>query len=344
MTRLDDYRSALLVASPDVSGADLERALDEGGPEFVSFIGDHGLGPLWHARTGRAEFQTSRLAAEALYLAQEKALHEIDWLFDNADIDYAVIKGGGDRLLLYDNPAIRACHDIDVLVRPVQRIQAAAALVEAGFKAVPNPVNIGHEMTLSKGLVDVDLHWGLLREGRLRHDPVNGMLDRRRKISGHWLLGAEDEFSVLLVHPAFSKHLAGWAMGLHRVLDILTWLRTQSFDRRAVCERLEEHGVTTAGWATLRWTGLLTASRSSPELEAMLSDLRPGGLRECWINNWLQGDLSERTAHVRWARLLGFSLFLHDTPADAVRALVGNRRAKRLQARDLEAFEELLCQ
>ena len=80
MGRLDDYRSALLVANPTVPAATLEQALDAKRPGFQSFIVDHGLGPLWHQRTQREEFHASRLAAEALFLAQEKALREIDAL------------------------------------------------------------------------------------------------------------------------------------------------------------------------------------------------------------------------------------------------------------------------
>ena len=56
MTRLDDYRFALLATFPDVSDAELATALEKGGLDFVSFIIDHGLGPLWHERTGREEF------------------------------------------------------------------------------------------------------------------------------------------------------------------------------------------------------------------------------------------------------------------------------------------------
>jgi hypothetical protein len=344
MTRLDDYRSALRAGFADVSGDELLRTLDERGEDFVPFIVDHGLGPLWHARTGRAGFRESRLSAEALYAAQDNVLREIDALLDRAGIDYAVFKGAGTRKLLYDNPAIRACHDIDLLVRPEARVQAAAALVDAGFNARPNPTTIGHELTLSRDRVDIDLHWGLLRQGRLRQDAVNAMLDRRRRIDRAWLLAPEDELFVLLVHPAVSKHLAAWGMGLHRVLDILAWLRTQSCDRDALHAELEEQGVRTAAWATLRWADLLAAPHSPRQLRNTLSALRPGRLREAWLDRWLEGNLSERLAGARGARLLGLSLFLHDRPRDALRAVLGRQRARRRQVDELAAFRELLGQ
>ncbi|MCK5362976.1 MAG: nucleotidyltransferase family protein, partial [Gammaproteobacteria bacterium] len=276
MARLDDYRSALLAADPEDSNVALAHALEEGGSPFVSFIVDHGLGPLWHERTERAEFHESRLSAEALYLAQEHALGEIDTVLDGAGIEYAVIKGAATRLLLFPNPAIRACHDIDLLVRPEERVRAASGLVAAGFTAVPDTLNISHELVLSRSVVDIDLHWGLLREGRLRADYAATLLSRRQRSKKIWMLNAEDAFFVLLVHPAFAKHLAGWNMGLHRVLDILAWMRTKSFDWPAVCEILKKNGVRTAAWATLRWVELLTAPNTPAGLDAMLSDIRPG--------------------------------------------------------------------
>jgi hypothetical protein len=344
MTRLDDYRSALHVGFSEVPDENLMRALEESGSDFASFIIDHGLGPTWHARTGREEFRDSRLAAEALYAAQERALGEMDTLLGEAGIEYVLFKGAANRLLLYDNPAVRACHDLDLLVRADDRIRAASALVKAGYEALPDEQSISRELVLSRGGVDIDLHWGLLREGRLKGDPVAQMLDRRRRVSGLWMLDSEDALFTLLVHPAFAKHLAAWEMGLHRVLDIAVWVRSQSSNWPAVYARLNEHGVRTAAWATLRWVALLMAPHSPDGLDEMLADLKPGRLRAAWINRWLQDDLSARMSHAHWARLAGFSLFLHDTPHDSARALLGQRKAHRRRCDDLAAFQELLGQ
>ena len=255
-----------------------------------------------------------------------------------------MIKGAASRLCLYDNPAIRACHDLDLLVRPDDRVRAASALAGAGFSLRPDPDNISRELVLSRGPVDVDLHWGLLREGRLRSDLTAAMLDRRRREAGLWMLDADDTLFVLLVHPVFAKHLAGWGMGLHRVVDVMLWLRTQPFDWPVVLGRLDEAGVRTAAWATLRWVQMLTEPDAPEELAAMLADLRPGPLRRAWLDHWLRRDLSERLSRLHWARLLAFSLFLHDTPRDSLRALAGRYRAHRRRSADWAEFGELLSQ
>jgi hypothetical protein len=282
------------------------------------------------------------LSAEALYLAQEHALKAIDELLHGAGVEYAVIKGAASRLVLYENPAIRACFDLDLLVHPEDRVRAASALADVGFIPQADERIIGHELLLSQGAVDIDLHWGLLREGRLQHDLAEDMLGRRSRENEIWTLNAEDALFVLLVHSAFSKHLAGWEMGLHRVVDIVTWLRTQSYDWEVVCARLEQNGVKTAAWATLRWVDLLTRPHQLPGLDTMMSELCPGRFRKAWLDRWLRNDNSERTSNAHWARLLGFSLFLHDTPGDAVRALAGRRQAHRRSNTDLKDFRELL--
>jgi len=341
MARLDNYRSALLAAYPDVSHAELGEALAAGGAGFASLIVDHGLGPMWHERTKRDEFHESRLSAEALFLAQENALHEIDAVLESAGIEYAVIKGAANRLLLYENPAIRACYDLDLVVRREDRVRTARALVGADFTAIPKALGISRMLVLSKGAVDIDLHWGLLRDGRLRNDCVSDMLDRSQRLGDIWMLNAEDALFLLLVHPAFAKHLDGWGMGLHRVMDIVVWLHAQSFEWEAVRERLNQNGVQNAAWATLRWVDLLTRPHTIPELDSMMSDLSPGRLRRAWLDFWLRNDLSARMSRMHWARLAGFSLFLHDTPGDVARAFVGRHRARLRSNADLDAFRDL---
>ncbi len=344
MTRLDDYHSALLAIDPDVSDVKLRTVLQDAGAAFASFVVDHGLGPIWHERTGEEVFRTSRLAAEALFSAQEQAIEEVDGLLDQAGIEYALIKGGASRLLLYDNPAVRACYDLDLLVRPDDRVRAASLLVEAGFVAIAKEDNISRELVLTRGPVDIDLHWGLLREGRLRYDPTSEMLARRQRAKSVWMLDSTDALFVHLVHPAFAKHLAGWGMGLHRVTDVLYWLRTQTVDWDSCLEALERQGVRTAAWATLRWVELLASPDAVAKLKPLLGTLRPGGLRRAWLDRWLRHNISERASRTHLLRLLGFSMFLHDTPGDARRALRGRYEAHRRIPDDLGAFAGLLEQ
>ena len=344
MSRLDDYRAALLAAIPGVASDELAAVLEYAGPQFSRLVIDHGLGPLWHDCTARGEFAASRRQAEALYMAQAQALNEIDNILKKADIKYAVIKGAANRLLLYDTPAIRACHDLDILIQPADRVNAAEALVAAGFTAIPERDGISRVLVLCRGPINIDLHWGLLREGRLRFDPTIEMLGRREQAERVSVLNSDDTLFLLLVHPAFAKHLSSWSMGLHRVADIIRWLHSQETDWQAVSALLQATGVRTAAWATLRWVQMLAGDHAPKVLDDMLADTCPGPLRRRWLERWLRRDLSLRLEGKNWARLLGFSMFLQDRPGDALRALRGRYRAHRRQAADLAAFAALTGQ
>jgi hypothetical protein len=161
-------------------------------------------------------------------------------------------------------------------------------------------------------------------------------------------LHEDDAFFLLLVHPAFAKHLAGWDMGLHRVADIFVWLQTRTVDWQSVHERCDENGVKTAAWSTLRWLQLLTEPHSPAGVNAdiveYMAALQPGFLRRSWLDSWLQADRSARLSRTHWARLLGFTLFLHDRAGDALRALRGRLGARRRQAQDRAVFDKLVAQ
>jgi len=138
-------------------------------------------------------------------------------------------------------------------------------------------------------------------------------------------------------------------MGLHRVADIVEFIRTQTFDWPVVRKALEQNGVQAAAWTTLRWVQLLTCrSGATPRplatLTKMLTDTQPGQLRRKWLDRWLKGNYSDRFSTKHWIRLLALSPFLHDTWADASRALTARRRAHARREADLAAFGELLGQ
>jgi hypothetical protein len=130
-------------------------------------------------------------------------------------------------------------------------------------------------------------------------------------------------------------------MGLHRVADLLAWVREREYEWPAVLELLEASGVRTAAWATLRWSQLLAGEYAPSNLQPMLNDLQPGRAKREWIDFWLRNDLPGRTSTQRWTRLLGFSTFLHDTAGDALRAARGRRRASKRNSADTDAFRVL---
>src|SRR5688572_13150303 len=217
MPRFAAPRTALLPAFQDTAPADLTRALAEGGPPLEALILNQQLGPAWHARTNAHPFAESHANAAMLYMRQAAAQREIDDLFAQRGIPYAIFKGAAIRELIYDDPSVRVCMDIDVLVSHDDRAAAARALVDAGYRLRVDPSLASHEVALASDLVAIDLHWELLRPGRTPSSTTGQMLARRQRHGERWILSENDALFVLLVHPALSKHLSTSQMGLHRV-------------------------------------------------------------------------------------------------------------------------------
>ena len=333
--------TALLPAFQDAATDDLNRALAEGGPQLEALILKQQLGPIWHARTKADPFAESRVNAAMLYMRQAAAEREIDDVFAQRGIPYAIFKGAGIRELIYDDPSVRVCWDIDVLVAPDQRTAAARALVDAGYRLRVDPSLASHEVVLAKDRVAIDLHWELLRPGRTPASMTGQMLARRQRQGERWILSETDALFVLLVHPAFSKHLSTSQMGLHRVADVVLWLQTHDADWPALHQQLEASGLKTAAWTMLSLVRMLSPAQFARVVDAPLQSLRPHRLRAAYLGTWLQRDLSARLSHLHLARLLGLSVFLHDQPAGAWRALRGWQRSRGSRDKDAAVFDGL---
>lgn len=333
--RLTSYRSALRLAEHNLPDDELIGALQDGGAHFQALVTEYGLGPFWHDRTRISEFHAMRMAAEAQYMAQSSALQELAVSLDAAGIDYAVIKGAANREQLYPNPALRQCADLDVLVRLEDRLRAAEAMMDIGFVPAPDPRSIGREIILSRGTVDVDLHWGLLRDGRLRENLVDEMLERRVSNGKFSTLSPENSYFLLLVHPAFAKHISSRGMALHRVLDVVEWHRTVPTDRAAVLSLCERTGSVTAAWAVLRWIELLT------DEPCWIEPQQVGSIRRAYLDFWLRNDLSGMLESAHPVRLVLLTASFHDTAPDVMRALFGRLGDYRQRGADITPFLQL---
>jgi len=340
MSRFALSRSALLPVCPDVTQATLQNALEDGGRALESLVIRHHLAPLWHKRTQAAAFARPRRQAALAYVTQRAALDEIDALFEREGLRYAVIKGVATRELTHETPALRLCADIDVLVAPDQRFAAARALSGLGYQLRVNPAVVSHEVALWKGMVEIDLHWDILRPGRTPDGFAGAMLARRVRHRGWWMLSDSDALLLMLVHAAVSKHVSTPVLGLHRAADIALFWQRRDVDWPAVHQLLEVCGLKTAAWTVLTWVlMLMTAPEVQKQLAGPTASLQPGFLRARYLKVWLDHDLSARLTDRHAARLIGFSLFMHDGPSAAWQALLGWRRARKALSAEARAFE-----
>ena len=341
MTRFAAARTALLPAFPDRDPAGLCRALAEGGAPLEALVIRNQLGPLWHAYTNAEVFRASRHHASLLYMKQRATLREIHDLFTREGIRYAVIKGAAIRELIYDDPAVRVCCDIDLLVAPDQRVAAAKILVASGFRLILDPALASHEVVLYKEIVSIDLHWDILRPGRTQVPVTDGMLARRQQHDGVWMLSDVDTLFLMLVHGAVSKYVTA-NMGLHRVAEIALWWQRRRVDWPAVHRDLTAGGLKTGAWTVLSWVRLLSPASFGSVLDEAIVSLQPGRLRRAYLRFWIDHNLPAHFSRFHAVRLLGFSALMHDRWSGAWQGLAGWRRTRRTSSDDAGVFEALV--
>lgn len=340
-SRLLDYRRTLLPAAQAVEPAACYAVLTEGGSTFLGLVLSQDLGPLWHHSLqsgGLLEslpsdsidaLRQARMSAAAGYLAQRSALDRIDRLFATEGIAYAVMKGAHVRERAYPDPSVRPSCDIDILVAAADRQRAARTLLDAGYRVHTTPATISHEATFSLGTVDIDLHWDILRPGCTRTDMTAGFLARRQRTNGSWGLSDVDTLFLMLTHPAFAKYVCSPNMGLGRVADFLLWIQHRSVEWPAVLQLLDRAGLKTAAWTVLSWFRMLAAPEAVAVIDGWRNTVPPGRLRAAYLRYWLTHDLPTRWLNRPLPIQVGFTLFLHDRPTDALLALNGWWRARR---------------
>jgi hypothetical protein len=265
-----------------------------------------------------------RLAVAAGIMQQEHVLGGASTLLDQHAVAHVVFKGALVRHLLYAKPHLRPSADVDLLVAPADAPAVVRLLVQHGCSLHQTPKWDTHEVSLSRHGVALDLHWNLLRPGRMRHDIASELLASRLRRHGLWSPADRHLTAVMLVHPAITDYVTG---PLISIVDIDRWLRRCQVDWDDVVGLLERMGLRAAAWTTLRWTRHLFAT---PVPDDVMAALAPSFWRRRYLEAWL-GQHPARLYH-QWPNLVrvGFSLALQDRAGDMARAAWRLARKERL--------------
>lgn len=327
------HRLALYPLLRDKRSIDLDeilRKIELIGPEqFLAFLRWNSLAPLWYdliASHGRhsamgtrlmEQLHRDKLSTVAAYLLQKHTLSRLHQLLTEHDIPYAVFKGAQVRELVYPEPAIRPVCDIDVLVSSAMRDRVIKVLTDAGMSMVVKPENVSHECTLMDGNIAVDLHWHILRPGRMRVNMTDTLMQERQWTNGFYSLNDHATLFAMLVHPAFAKYVCSPYAILIRMVDLVFWLENRPVGREQLLDLLIKARSRTAAWTTLFWLNLIEENKSSQEI---MQEIAPSTLQEKYLKCWITRNLPTKFLRHRNFIRLAFTLALHDSGRDALHA------------------------
>jgi len=296
-----------------------------------------GLAPLWSEWAEQTNpdcglpaaflswLKRERQSVAALYVLQHRTAARALASLTQAQVVCAFFKGAAIRERLYPHPSVRPAADLDILVGAADRDCAVRGLVAGGFTFSGNRDIISHEASLLDRHTSIDLHWGLFRPGRSRFDLTPALLATVRTQGGLPLLSDDANLLVMLVHPAFTKHVNGRESRLVRAVDLDRMLRTIQPDWDWILALIDAAGLRVAAWAVLHWQRRLMRTPVDP---VVLRHLEPGRLQRRYLVYWLDRRLAARLESVPGLVEVAFTLALHEGLGDALRAI-----AQRLKAR-----------
>jgi hypothetical protein len=179
------------------------------------------------------ELGAARHAAAWAHLGYSRALVQIGEAWNAAGVPWLVMKGPVLTSVLYRDPGFRSYGDLDLLVAQRSIAEGVDVLERLGYEhSIKNwPLAqwyVASEFVMSRGLVDVDLHWHLVYAHYDRRyieiDP-HVMLERARSVvvAGQPVttFDKEDTLLHLAVHASRSgAHRLIWFKDIERSLAV----------------------------------------------------------------------------------------------------------------------------
>ena len=330
----------------------LKQVLEIDESRLLGFLTHHGLGPSWESllrdnecksyvsANFLAKLNKDKYTNAALYLLQSQALKTVKNALEHANVPHVIIKGAHIRELVYSSPALRPVFDLDILVSKESKDIAMRSLINNGFTIHPSAGNISHEVTLTKGgNIYIDLHWDIMRPGRVRSDLTDELLAHRQQYASHWGLDDSSSTFLMLVHPVFTKYVTTPLAHLVRLLDMVLWIKLRTIDWDKVYYWIDLGGLRTAAWIMSEWLKMIT------EIELpswFVQKIQPGGIKTSYLKYWLDHDLSSQFIESPLIIHSGLTLPAHDSFTDCVRVLVNFYEEKRLAKEKLKRIKSAL--
>ncbi len=300
------------------------------GPLWLDFLGGKSIEDIW-SKDWAEKLKNQSKSIMAHYIGQLVTTRNITEILEEHSIPNAIFKGAHTRELVYNTPAARPSVDIDILISDRHKEEVIKLLTNAGFTLQTKLKNLTHEASLINKLSQVDLHWHILRPGRVPKSLTEEFLSNREKHGDYWTLSSEDNLFILLVHPVFTKYVSTTRTGLIRFVDLIYWLNTQPIKWDKIFLLLEKTGLSSAAWITLEYLNVLTGVTPP---EGFMKQITPPAMKKWYLDKWIHQDIPSKFSNTPAIPKLLFTLLAHDSPAHVfqfIQTLISDKLGKNHQ-------------
>jgi len=318
-----------------------------GAPKFLQQTKQHGLAPLWFERIGQNTPDTpvfqkvlpalrqeriSNIGTSAIRLAHAKQVQQN--LFAS-NIPSVIFKGMHLSLAVYPESALRPSADIDILIPSNLKKQATHSLLKTGAKFEPTANTIDYQCAFHLEQQEVDLHWHLVRQGRVTAESNQIMLQNPTKIDGLIVPNDTAALFAMLTHPLLSTRPGAQDSKLVRLIDLAFWLRQRQPDMGSISGILERTGTQPVAWLMNEWLKRVTHEELSLPFPARLI---PSKRKQKWLARWLPGENSRIGYNNGLAVQLGYRTALHNSIGSALQELLALTKCRATATRELRHF------
>jgi hypothetical protein len=199
------------------------------------------------------DLHTAWLDATAASLRIESSIAPVADTFDEAGIEWRLLKGAATAHLIYPEPGLRTIGDLDVIVRPHDFERASSAISSLAVEEVFPPygpvdaqLRKARAFRLPSG-VEVDVHQRIQGPLRTMTLATNHVFQRPQTLTVGGRVVAAPSIDVLFLHAAL--HLASEGARMSTLADVIALAHRTDLDPTQSAELLGDP----AARATVRW-------------------------------------------------------------------------------------------